>query len=225
MKKRLWAVCFAVVLSLSACARQEQTPAAAFQPPTEGVWWGMSPEEAMENPALSEDCILSDDGKVVVLQWEDRELWGKNADIEMIFNTQPQIGLLRLNVYFEDLSEEALIEILNRTYGDCTAADREGLPNRWESEKIADMPERIQERFRYMRVDGPMGEEERSGFTKEGLWDLYKNQPLVTVARIGNTLNYEGGNMALYRICDDDSAYEKLKEYLVENAYKESPNN
>lgn len=220
MKKGLGILSFAIVLSLSGCSQQEQAPAAAFQPPVEEIDWGMMPEEVMERLALSEECILNDDGKVVVLQCDDMSVFGQSADVQMTFDVSYQIGLLSMAVRFDDASAESLVETLNRIYGDYTAVDSEGNPCRWESEKVEDLPEEVQERFRYMKVEATAWNDEQGGFSKEAVWNTYKSESLVAANLSGNILYYQAGNMAAYQLCVDDSAYEELKNYLDANAYK-----
>lgn len=180
MKKISYLLSIAMVLSLSACSQQAQSPGTVFQPPIESIHWGMMPEEVIEVLALPEECILN-------------------------------------HVCFDGYSQESLAEALHNTYGDDSAVDREGLLCRWESEKIEDMSEEVQERFRYIWIEYPAENNNGEAFTEETIWNAIKSQPLVAVTLNGNTLNYEAGNMAGYLILEDDDAYEELLSYLNSN--------
>lgn len=217
MKKISYLLSIAMALSLSACSQQAQSSNTVFQPPIESIHWGMMPEEVIEVLALPEECILNHDGKIVFLQCEEINIFGQSADVLMTFDVQAQIGLLSMEVCFDDYSQESLAETLHNTYGDVSAVDSEGLPCRWESEKIEDMSEEVQERFRYVWVEYPAENNNGEAFSEETIWNAKKSQPLVAVTLNGNTLNYEAGNMAGYLILEDDNAYEALLSRLNYN--------
>ena len=61
MKRAYVFVSLVIILSLVGCALRDQTPGAAFQPPLEGIQWGMMPEEAVDVLSLSEECIQNPD--------------------------------------------------------------------------------------------------------------------------------------------------------------------
>ena len=185
MKKAGILVCCAVIMSLAACSQQPRTSGTAFQPPIEGVQWGMSPEEVMDVLSLSEECIQNSDEWTATLQCDDMEIFGQDAD--------------------------GLVE----AYGGHSGVNAGGKPYLWEDEKIEELPEGIQERFRYMWLEFPPREEEI--FSEETIWNAYKVQPLVTVALNDNVLTYDGGNMAAYLIYNDDIAYEQLQSLRSNN--------
>lgn len=212
MKKIRSLLGFAVILLLSACGQKEQTAAAAFQPPMEGVSWGMMPEEVMELLALPQESIESDDGTVVVLQCGEQSIFGQNADVKLTFDTTHQIGLLKMNIQFSAPSGDALVETLNEAYGEQGMAAGRDDPIRWESEKIEELPEEVQERFEFMLTQAFSKNE--GPFSQESVWDMTKSQPLVTVTLRDENLNYYAGNMAVYLIYNDDAAYEAQRSEL-----------
>lgn len=214
MKKKLSSLCIVVILILSACSRQDQVADTAFKPPIEDIHWGMMPEEVMDTLALSEECIRNSDEGIIILLCEDMNLFGQSADVEMIFDMRSQMGLLYMWAYFNDYSKKRIVEVLSNTYGDYSAIDNEGVPCQWESEKIEDMPEEIQERFRQIQVDSGAWDDEQDVFSKETVWNAVKSQPLVTVTLSDNVLNYNAANMAGYLMISDEDAYEQLLEYL-----------
>lgn len=215
MKKAGILVCCAVIMSLAACSQQPQTSGTAFQPPIEGVQWGMSPEEVMDVLSLSEECIQNSDEWTAILQCDDMEIFGQDADALMVFDMKSQVGLVKMSIVFPDASEESLAERLVEAYGGHSGVNAGGKPYLWEDEKIEELPEGIQERFRYMWLECPPREEEI--FSEETIWNAYKVQPLVTVALNDNVLTYDGGNMAAYLIYNDDTAYEHLQSLRSNN--------
>lgn len=202
MKKAVCMLGLALSLSLSACSRQAESSDVSFQPPMEGVCWGMMPEEVMELMELPEECVLSDNGAVVVLQCEDQSIFGQNADVALTFDTTHQIGLLNMNIRFAEPFGESLVDALNEAYGESCAATGQGVSCLWESEKIEELSEGVQERFQLMLV------RDTDSFSQETHWNTIKSQPLVTVTLGEDVLNYYGGNMAAYQIFEDDAAYE-----------------
>lgn len=106
MRKAEWLLCVAVILMFSSCSQQSVTAETTFQPPIDGVEWGMMPEEVAEILSLPEECTL-DSEKIVTIQCEDMDVFGQKADVEMTFDMQSQIGLLNVRVYFEDYPEES----------------------------------------------------------------------------------------------------------------------
>lgn len=214
MKKVLCLFCIVTILSLPACSEQSQAFDAAFQPPIEDVHWGMTSEEVMEILALPEDCILNSDDGSITLQCENMDIFGQCADVVMSFDVRYKMGLMNMIIFFTDLSGESLVEALNHAYGDYSAVDSEGVPCRWESEKIEDMSERIQERFQYVQLESPAWNDEQGVFSKETVWNTIKGQSLVAVTLNGNILYYNAGHMAAYLVLNDDNAYEKMQSYL-----------
>lgn len=214
MKKILCLLCLVTILSLSACSEESQILDAAFQPPIEDVNWGMTPEEVMDILALPEDCIFNGDEGTITLQCENMDIFGQSADVVMSFDVQYKMGLMNMIIFFTDLSDESLVEALNHAYGDYSAVDSEGVPCRWESEKIEDMSERIQERFQYVLLESPAWNDGQGVFSKETVWNEKKGQPLVAVTLNGSILYYNAGHMAGYLLFDDDNAYEELQGYL-----------
>lgn len=206
MKKIVCLLSISLILSLSACSQREQADSSdvSFQPPMEGVCWGMMPEEVMELLELPEECVLSDNGTVMVLQCEDQNIFGQSADVALTFDTAHQMGLLNMNIRFAEPSGESLAEALSEAYGESCAAAGQGVPCLWESEKIEDLSEEVQERFQFMLV------RDADSFSQEARWDTIKSQPLVTVTLSEDVLNYYGGNMAAYQIFGDDAAYGAL---------------
>lgn len=217
MKKMLYFLSFAIVLSLTACSEQVQAPDIVFQSPVKDVNWGMSPVEVIEILELSEEGIQNNNGGIVVLKCEDLDIFGQSADVEMMFDTQAQMGLMHMWIYFHDVSKESLVETLNNAYGDCSMIDSEGVPCQWKSEKIEDMSEEIQERFQQILVFPTAWDNEQSGFSGETIWNAKKTQSLVTVTLSDNILNYNATYMAGYLVLSDDNAYEELLNYLNSN--------
>lgn len=217
MKKILSLLCIIMALSLSACSRQAQSPDAVFQPPIENISWGMMPEEIMEILSLPEECILNDDGRIVSLQCEELNIFGQSAAVVMTCDVQAKMGLMSIYVEFEDNSQESLAETLNNTYGAYSAVDNAGVPCRWESQKIEDMSEEVQERFQYVWTEPTTGDDSQKDFSRESIWNAKKSQPLVAVSLNGSVLNYDAGNMAIYLMLEDDNAYEELLSYLNSN--------
>lgn len=216
MKKVCILISCVIIMSLAGCSRQAQTSGASFQPPIDGIEWGMMPDEVMDALSLSEECIqkYSQDNVewTAVLQCGNMEIFEQNADVVMVFDLKSQIGLLTISVCFPDASEESLSEMLVDAYGEHSAVNAEGNPCLWENEKIEELPEEIQERFRYMWMEFLPREGEQENIFKEAIWNAHKAQPLVTVALNGNVLIYTGGNMAEYLIYNDDAAYEQLQD-------------
>lgn len=217
MKRIYVLVSLAILLSLAGCASQAQVPGAAFQPPLEGIQWGMMPEEAVDVLSLSEECIQNPDEWTAVLLCDDLKVFGRNADVELIFESKYQMGLQRMTIWFEEDSEESLAEMLSDIYGEHSAVDAGGVPSLWESEKVEDLTEEIQDRFHSMWLDNSSWEEGQGGISQETMWDSYKSQPLVSVALNGDVLSYYGGNMAAYLIYNDDTAYEQLQSLRSNN--------
>lgn len=214
MRKAEWLLCVAVILMFSSCSQQSVTAETTFQPPIDGVEWGMMPDQVVDVLSLSEECIQkniqNDVEWTAVIECGDIEIFDQSADVVMVFDLKSQVGLSGISICFEDASEESMAEILSSVYGEYSAVNAEGTPCLWGNEKIEELPEEIQERFRYMWVEFPPREEE--SFSKETIWNSYKAQPLVTVALNGDVLTYSGGNMALYLIYNDDTAYEQLQD-------------
>ncbi len=207
MKKVLCSLWLAVILIVPACARQEYASSQTFRPPIEGIQWGMMPEEVMEILSLSGECIQSGDENVTTLICSDRKVFGQNADVEMVFDIQAEMGLQYMEVCFTDLSKELLVEALNQTYGDYSAIDKEKVPCQWQSEKIEDMPDDVQEIFRQILADSLERDGGQGVFSMESVWNTIKTQPLVTVTLHDNILIYHAANMAGYlKFCGDSES-------------------
>lgn len=217
MKRAYVLISLVLILILAGCASQAQAPGAAFQPPLEGIQWGMTPEEAVDVLSLSEECIQNPDEWTAVLLCDDMEVFGWNADVELVFESKYRMGLQRMTIWFEEDSEESLAEMLSGIYGEHSAVDAGGVPSLWESEKVEDLTEEIQDRFRSMWLDYSSWDERQGGISQETVWDSYKSQPLVSVVLNGDVLSYYGGNMAAYLIYNDDIAYEKLQSLRNSN--------
>lgn len=214
MKKIIILVSCIIIMSLTACSPQAKTSGASFQPPIDGIEWGMMPEEVMDVLSLPDECIQHNDEWTAVLQCGDMEIFEQNADVLMVFDMKSQIGLLAVSVRFPDASEESLSEMLVDAYGEYSAVNAGGTPCLWENEKIEELPEEIQERFRYMWMEFLPREGEQETFSREAIWNAHKAQPLVTVALNGDVLTYTGGNMAEYLIYNDDAAYGQFQDLL-----------
>lgn len=221
--KKLWCVLsFTILLSLTACSGQEEAVCNGFQPPIEGVQWGMTPEEVLEVMELPEECIISDDGKTVSIQCEKIDVFGQSADASMTFDENYKIGLYRMKFFFDNPSRESLVEALNRSYGAYCVVNDAGEPSRWESEKVEDLPEHIQDRYRYTLIEMPAQKELEGDFSQESQWNALKSQALVSVTLGGDMLSYQADNMAAYlTLYSEDEAYEAFLDYLEEQGTAE----
>lgn len=202
----LYSVIFAVI---AACTGHNTAFDTAFQPPVEEIRWGMMPEDVIGILDIPEESIQKYDDTLVRIQCEDMNVFGQTADVEMTFDVQSGAGLLGMQICFEDSSREFLTETLNEAYGDYTAVNDKGEPCQWESEKIEDMPEEIQEKIRYAKVEYPARKNFEKDFSEEAVWNNLKAQPLVKVMLGTDSVYYDAENMAGYfMLCDDQAFYE-----------------
>lgn len=222
MRKRICLILTLLfVVHLVSCSKEDAY--SAYAPPVDGVQWGMSPDEVLKVLKLSEDMILVEDERLTVIEYSNAIIHGQTATVNMKFDTQADIGLLGMDVFFADMDKEDLIDKLNSAYGAYTAVDDNMTPYRWESEKIKELPQKIQDRFSYVNVEFPIqvGAYEESSY--DSAWDMIQNEPLVRINIVGDDtisyLSYTAENMAAYVLFNDDKAYEELQEYL-----QDSPN-
>lgn len=218
MKRALWFfVAIMCMAGFSSCGVREKSAGVfgeTFGPPVEGVSWGMTPEEAVRALELSEDYIESDESGVAQIYCEELEIFGQNAEAFLVFDERYQMGLFSIMFCLDDYEQDVLVEILNNTYGEYTAVDSEGRPCQWESKTVGDLPEDIQERFRYIEVEYAAQMQENQIFSQETKWEALKKEPLVSVTLQNGVLNYYAQHMAGYLTYSDDTAYEEFHALL-----------
>lgn len=205
------------MIGFSACGAQEKSADAfgeGFQLPIEDVNWGMTPEEAVQALELSEEAIVSNEDGTAVVQCADVTIFGQNAEACMVFDVRYQMGLLNMTVSFDAFAQEELVETLNGLYGEYTAVDSDGNPCQWSSETVGDLPEDIQERFRYIEAEYAAQVQENQLFSQETMWEALKKEPLVSVTLQDGVLNYYAQNVAGYLTYSDAAAYEELQALL-----------
>ncbi len=127
----------------------------------------MSPDEVLKVLKLSEDRILTEDERLTVIEYDNALIYDQVATVNMKFDTQADIGLMSMDVFFTDMDKTDLIDKLNNTYGKHTAVDDNKTPRQWESETIKELPKKIQDRFSYANVEFPI----QVGAYKESSFD------------------------------------------------------
>ena len=205
--------------SFISCAYEEEE--FGFLPPIKHIQWGMTPDEVMKELKLTDDSIIEDSETSVTLSYNNTSILGQEANITMSFDMEYELGLQIIYVQFPNLNKDYLINQLNKAYGKPTAVDDNGVPSQWASEKIIDLPQEMQDRFKYTKVDFEAVRRTLSnnpvGFPDDdSLWSSLQNEPLVGVGIINkDTLLYGAGNMAAYTLYKDDQKYIKLIEKMT----------
>lgn len=201
---------------LSACGKQEQALDPSFDPPIEKIYWGMSPEEVTEILSMPKEYQSSND-RITTYTYGDVNVFGYPADIEMIFDTQSNMGLLEMYISYADVSDDSIRERLTEQYGDFTAVDRDGNACQWKSISIGELPSDIQDKFRAVNVEYLAhklnGEKD---FSQETMWNSLKNSALVQVNFNNGIIHFDAQHMAAYRLYEDNTSYESLLDYLLE---------
>lgn len=191
-----------------------------FLPPIKHIQWGMTPDEVMKELKLTNDSIIEDSGTLVILSYNNTTILGQEANITMTFDTEYEMGLQTIYVQFSNLNKDDMINQLNKAYGKPTAVDDDGVPSQWMSEKIIDLPQEIQDRFKYTLVDFQVAKRtltnDSAGFSDDSVWRSCQNEPLVGISiRNKDTLVYAAGNMASYTLFKDDKKYITLIEKMT----------
>lgn len=211
MKKRILYIYIILILTFVACSNREHTSEPSFQPPIENIQWGMMPETVMDIMKLSEKNILYQDESGASIRCEDMEVFGQKADVEMSFDIRYQLGLLGMRIIFEEPVQDGMVDVLNNVYGEYCEVNDAGSPCKWGSETVEELPEEIQERYRYAQIEVPAQRNLSGDFSQEAQWDVLKKQALVAVTLRNDILNYDAGNMAAYRnLYSDEAAYEEF---------------
>lgn len=204
--------------SMISCSNKEEE--LGFSPPIKHIEWGMTPDEVMKELKLTNDSIIEDSGTLVILSYNNTTILGQEANITMTFDTEYEFGLQTIYVQFSNLNKDDMINQLNKAYGNPTAVDDDGVPSQWMSEKIIDLPQEIQDRFKYTLVDFQAARRtlsnDSAGFSDDSVWRSYQNEPLVGVSiKNKEALLYGAGNMAAYTLYKDDIKYIKLIEKMT----------
>ena len=206
-------------ISIISCVNKEEE--SGFLPPIKHIQWGMTPDEVMKELKLTDDSIIDDSGTSVTLSYNNTTVFDQEANITMSFDMEYEFGLQTIYVQFSNLNKDDMINQLNKTYGKPTAVDDNGVPSQWMSKKIIDLPQEMQDRFKYTKIDFQAVRRTLSsnpiGFPDDDLlWSSLQNEPLVGVG-INNKdiLIYGAGNMAAYNLYKDDKKYIKLIEKMT----------
>lgn len=201
-----------LLTSCISCSNNDKK--SGFQPPIKGLQWGMTSDKVIKALNLTDANILHDDGKSITLSYENTSVFDQEANIVMFFDMESEIGLLELRVNFSDFNRDDLINRLNNTYGEYTAIDDNWIACQWESKKVVDLPQKIQDRFKYINVEHPSKVIASDELTDATLWDNIQNQPLVTVTINEDTLIYRAEHMAAYTVIKNDKTYNKMVEKI-----------
>lgn len=202
-------VVLAIVLLANPSIGKDDKFAAAFEPPIKGIFWGMTPEEVAERLDIPKENISRGEFGNVTMVFENQKVFGQKGDVTLLFDmSHGEPGLLELWVSFEDLDREALRQSLEKMYGERIAAN----PDKWGSERVEELPQEMQDRMYFLKVEGPSKAISMS-FSKETVWNSLKSQPLVTVTLGENSLSYNAQNMAGYLMIRDEERYKEFWKY------------
>lgn len=204
---------YLIFACLSGCSNNEDS--FGFQPPIPGIKWGMTPDEVVKELNLKEDNIHNNDSNIITLSYEDTSIFNQKADLILDFDMQSEIGLVRIRADFPNLNKDDLIIQLTNTYGKNVAVDDNWVPCQWESKKVVDLPTKIQDRFKYIKVELPTIVNGTNGlFSNDTTWKNILDEPLVKVSIIDDKLVYTATNMAAYTAFKDDDKYNKMVETI-----------
>ena len=217
MKK---SICILIICSFSisfiSCTNKEEVY--GFPPPIKHIQWGMTPNEVMKELKLTKDNILNDSGASITLSYDNTFVFGQKANIIMDFDMEYELGLLDMYVQFSNLNKDDLIKQLNKAYGKPVELDDQWVPYLWESKKIGDLPQKIQDRLEYLMIELPAEKRAKSdapvGFSDDTVWRTTQNEALVRVSLNKDTLDYSAQRMAIYTFVKDNKKYNKLIDIL-----------
>lgn len=196
-----------------------------YQPPINGISWGMTSDEMIKKLALSQDDVTKGKEGNSIVSYENATIFNQEATVKLYFDNQSRINLYCMSIDFPKLTEDELINQLKPLYG--TGFGKTTYT--WTDGKVKDLPQKIQDRIKYVKIDLSSKQNGPSAFSEEGLWEMYQSSGLVQAELRGTSLWYFGDCMAVSAIASDDKKYNAWIEYL-ENLYKnhpaqDSPNN
>lgn len=188
-----------------------------YQPPINGISWGMTSDEVIKKLHLSEDNVKEDEyGNII--SYENATVFNQKANVQMFFDLDAKMNLSFVKIEFLDLNKDYLMNQLKSIYG----TDFGKVYDIWISKKVMDLPEEIQDRFKYINIELPAKYNISPGFSEEGMWKSLRSQSLVSVDLHDSALTYDARYMAAYTIMKDDNKYNDWIEYL-ESLYKNRP--
>lgn len=178
-----------------------------FAPPIQGVAWGMSYDDVAKQLKLQKDDALYAKGKTSALLDKNAVIFGQKATVQLLFDEKGGIGLDCIRVNYSKMDMDAMRKRLARIYGNERALDE------WDSVKISDLQQNIQDRFKYLKVELP-AKVDTTGILNPK-WADIKDRPLASVI-IGDskTLYFGAEDMAAYQIISNDTAYTRYLNWI-----------
>lgn len=193
-----------------------------FQPPIKGISWGMTSDEVIKKLNLSQDCVTEKENGDITISYENTSVFNRKANVQMSFDVVGKVNLYSMGIEFPDSNKDDLINQLNHTYGQYVVMENNQYPI-WESEKIKELPQKIQDRFKYQQIELLAKYNIATGFSEDTVWKSIQNKSLVSVELIDSSLSYSAANMAVSTILSDDEKYNAWITYY-EDLLKNSPN-
>ena len=192
---------------LTSCAEEKQI--SDFEPPVQGIYFGISEEECRTTIGSDIKQLSSPDEKLSMLQAGKLQVFGFPAEATLQFNHKPELGLTSMNIQLAQYDEQKLLKKLEKRYGEGAPSPDDPEPILYRSSIIAELSSDMQERFLTVRGNLPEGTPGALGISK-----LIRDEALVCISYYDGTLKLDGGNLALFRIISDENQYRTLLQEL-----------